>query len=182
MERKRRRTDEGKLQELVTIKNVSLHAVQRILNATSSEEDAVSWRQLQKTNRSRFEQVKHTITLPAEDGGEVAISMAHPMRLLTLLLHENANFRTWFEESWRTRPSSTTQPWQLLVGWDEFVPGNKLALQNNRKTMVLNFAFLEMRRHLSCDAAWVTPLAIRSSVAQGSVVPKRVLTCMFGFE
>ena len=180
MEHKRRRTDEGKLQELVTIKNVSLHAVQRVLNAISSEEDAVSWRQLQAARVSRFEQVRHTITLPAEDGGEVAISMAHPMRLLTLLLQENATFRTWLEESWRARPSSTAQPWQMLLGWDEFVPGNKLALQNNRKTMVLNFAFLEMRRHLSCDAAWLTPLAVRTCIAQHSVVPKHVLIYKLG--
>ena len=178
MEHKRRRIGQDKLQGLVCMRNVSLSAVQRVLNIASSGDDTVSWRQLQAAGRQRFEQVKHTITLPAEDGGEVAINMVHTMKLFTLLLQENATIRNWFEESWRAKPSSPAQPWQLLLGWDEFVPGNKLAIQNSRKTMVLNLAFMEMRQHLGCDAAWITPLVVRASVAQRSVQPDRDLSLL----
>ena len=184
MEHKRRRIGQDNLQELVCIRNVSLSAVQRVLNSISDGEDAVSWRQLQAAGRQRYEQVKHAITLPAEDGGDVTIPMAHPMKLFSLLLAENATIRNWFEASWTASPSSPARPWQLLLGWDEFAPGNKLAIQNSRKTMVLSFAFLEMRQHLGCDASWITPLVVRTSFVQHSVEPDRDLSlwCLVIYE
>ena len=165
---KRRRTEptvQSKLAKVVCVRNVSLSAVRQVLNLVSDEQ--VSRRQLQASHHQRYEEVKRTMTLPASEGsGNVTINMSDPIKLLTLLLRENQHLRRWFEAAWRASPSSPTRPWRLLVGWDEFVPGNKLAIQNTRKTMVLSFSFLELGHYLGRDAAWITPLAVRSSLVQ----------------
>ena len=74
--------------------------------------------------------------------------------------------RRWFDEAWGAAPSSQAHPWRLLIGWDEFVPGNKQAIQNSRKTMVLSLAFGELGHRLQFDTAWLTTMAIRASVVK----------------
>ena len=146
------------------MRNISLRSLRQVL--VSVQEDAASRRQVSAASHRRFDEVKHTLRVAGEDGGELGIECAHPGRLLDLLLRENPFIRTCFEEAWRVSPSSHARPWRLLIGWDEFVPGNKLAIKNTRKTMVLSFSFLELRERLGSDAAWVTPLAVRTSVIQ----------------
>ena len=153
MDRKRQRIGQEKLQELVCLRNISLSSLQRVLNSISDDGDGVSWRQLQAAGRHRYEQVKHTMHLPAEADGEVVLNMAHPMKLFDLLVQENQHLRSWFEEAWRSSPSSPSRPWQLLMGWDEFVPGNKLAFQNSRMTIIWSSSFLELCQHMGRDVA-----------------------------
>ena len=86
--------------------------------------------------------------------------------MLAMMLRENDHMRRWVDEAWRAAPSSQAQPWRLLIGWDEFVPGNKQAIQNSRKTMVLSFSFGELGHRLQFDAAWLTTMAIRASVVK----------------
>ena len=152
------------LLRLVSSKGVSESALRKVISAISTEQ--VSRRELQSAVQQRYGLVKHTMRLPGVDVDEVAIDMIEPKKLLTLVLSENDHMRRWFDEAWGAAPSSQARPWRLLIGWDEFVPGNKQAIQNSRKTMVLNFAFAELGHHLQFDTAWLTPMAIRASVVK----------------
>ena len=162
MDQKRRRA--ASLSKLVDTRGLSHAALRQVVSTLTGEE--ISSRNIVSISKERFNMVKHTMRLAAVDGGEVAIDMCHPLHLLALVVQENDTVRHWYEEAWRSRPSSCTSKWRLLIGWDEFVPGNKMAIQNSRKTMVLNFSFLELHSRLHHDAAWITPLAIRASVIQ----------------
>ena len=170
MEQKRRRVEhvprtiEARLRSLVDSQGLSYAALRRVVAALT--EDPISRRNLSNIAKDRYNQVAHRLRLPGVSGGDVTIPICHPMELLALLVRENMHIRSWFEEAWRSQPSSRSSPWRLLIGWDEFVPGNKQALQNSRKTMVLSFSFLELANNLHQDAAWITPLAIRASVVR----------------
>ena len=162
MEPKRQRVDQAKLLQVVHAKGVSGRALTHIINTLTDAE--VSRHDVLTASKARFEQVKHQLRFPTTDGGEVAFEVCEPKALLALLLDQNEITRRWFEEAWLAYPSTAATPWKLLVGWDEFTPGNKAALKNSRKMMTLSFSFMELRGRLHHDHAWVTPLAIRSSV------------------
>jgi hypothetical protein len=56
-------------------------------------------------------------------------------------------------------------PWSLVVGFDEFTPGNKLQADNRRKVMVLSYSFLELGQFSLChNVVWTTPVCVRTSV------------------
>ncbi len=65
----------------------------------------------------------------------------------------------------RLHPPSIEHPWSLIVGFDEFTPGDKLQCDNRRKAMVLSFTFKELGQMSLCTAhVWHTPVVIRTSV------------------
>ena len=152
------------LLRLVSSKGVSESALRKVISAISTEQ--VSRREVQSAVQQRYGLVRHTMRLPGADADEVLIDMIEPKKLLTLVLSQNDHMRRWFDDAWRVAPSSQSRPWRLLIGWDEFVPGNKQAIQNSRKTMVLSFAFAELGHNLQFDAAWLTAMAIRASVVK----------------
>jgi hypothetical protein len=87
-----------------------------------------------------------------------------PGKLLTAMLTESVGLQALFEGAWARSPATPQTPWSLLVAFDEFVPGNKLATDQTRKTMVLSFSFLELGgAALARGTAWCTPVTVRSA-------------------
>ena len=64
-----------------------------------------------------------------------------------------------FSLAMQWQPCSADNPWHLVVTFDEFTPGNALQPVNHRKSMVVNFSFMEM----ACfgDLAWWTMAVVR---------------------
>ena len=150
------------LGSVVHMRGLSGSTLRQVINRLTNHH--VSDRTITAASYERFNTLKHTMRFQRVGGGEVDFEICEPKALLALVLRENAIVREWFEEAWRAHPSSPSEPWHLLVGWDEFCPGNKAAVKSSRKTMTLSFSFVELRGRLHHDAAWVTPLAIRASV------------------
>ena len=121
MEQKRRRVEhvprtiEARLRSLVDSQGLSHAALRRVVAALT--EDPISRRNLSNIAKDRYNQVAHRLRLPGVSGGDVTIPICHPMELLALLVRENMHIRAWFEEAWRSRPSSLHNPWRLLIGW-----------------------------------------------------------------
>ena len=92
----------------------------------------VSKREVADVSYERFNRIKHTLHFPSVNGGEVSFDVCEPKAFLDLLLQENQVTRQWYEDAWQANPSTPSTPWNLLLGWDEFTPGNKSALKNNR--------------------------------------------------
>ena len=64
---------------------------------------------------------------------------------------------------------ATEQSWlpMALADWlGRVLPRQQAGHPQRSKTMVPSFSFVELADHLHQDAAWITPLAIRSSVLQ----------------
>ena len=56
-------------------------------------------------------------------------------------------------------------PWSIAVGFDEFTPGDKLKVNNRRKSMVLSFSFVELGIwNLWSEAVWLTPAVVRHNI------------------
>jgi hypothetical protein len=118
----------------------------------------------------RFESVKRIESMPLIEGGFVDWEFADPNTLLANLVDHSPALNRLFTEAVRISPPSVNKPWSLVVGFDEFVPGNKLKVDNKRKTMVLSFSFLELgQAALSQGLAWQTPVCLRASLIHSVV-------------
>ena len=77
-------------------------------------------------------------------GGQWQWHLCQPNLLFSTMVSESKPLQTLLKETFLSSPSSRERPWSLVVGFDEFVPGNKLQLQPSRKAMNLSFTFLEL--------------------------------------
>ena len=105
---------------------------------------APSIKRLRAARFDRFDEVMRTIEVETDDGGTWTWPLCQPNLLFAIMASESAHFQQLIRESLRASPCSRERPWNLLVGFDEFVPGNKLQLQPSRKAMNLSFTFLEL--------------------------------------
>ena len=113
----------------------------------------------------RFDSVKRIESMPLIEGGFVDWEFADPNTLLANLVEHSPALNRLFTEAVRISPPSVNKPWSLVVGFDEFVPGNKLKVNNRRKTMVLSFSFLELgQAALSQGLAWQTPVCLQAGL------------------
>jgi hypothetical protein len=118
----------------------------------------------------RFDSVKRIESMPLIEGGFVDWEFADPNTLLANLVEHSPALNRLFTEAVRISPPSVVKPWSLVVGFDEFVPGNKLKVDNRRKSMVLSFSFLELgQAALSQGLAWQTPVCLRASLIHSVV-------------
>ena len=105
---------------------------------------APSIKKLRAARFDRFDEVMRTIEVETDDGGTWTWPLCQPNLLFATMASESAPLQQLIRESLRASPCSRERPWNLLVGFDEFVPGNKLQLQPSRKAMNLSFTFLEL--------------------------------------
>ena len=120
--------------------------------------------ELAEVNLVRFLQVRHTELVPII--GEVEPfewEMAHPLRLVSLMIAESAELKRLFEAAAARHPCDAQHRWRIIIGFDEYIPGNKLQLHNQRKCMNLSFTFLELGL-IRQDTVWFTPVILRHSV------------------
>ena len=117
--------------------------LRRILQAREGS-DAPTIKKLRAARYDRFDPVMRTIEVETDDGGTWTWHLCQPNLLFATMVSESAPLQQLLRESLRSSPCSRDRPWNLLVGFDEFVPGNKLQLQPSRKAMNLSFTFLEL--------------------------------------
>ena len=135
---------QGTLLKVVTqATSCSDSELRRILQAREGS-DAPSARVLRAARLERLDAVMRTIEVETDDGGTWTWPLCQPNLLFATMASESAPFQQLIRESLRASPCSRERPWNLLVGFDEFVPGNKLQLQPSRKAMNLSFTFLEL--------------------------------------
>ena len=64
----------------------------------------------------------------------------------------------------RRSPPTREQPWDLLVCFDEWSPGDICNIDNTRKTMVLSFKFEQLGDFaLQKDYTWMVPITVRTT-------------------
>ena len=162
---KRARSVPLDLRSVVNIRGVSRRALFDIISRLGGDEVPTSEWELRQQSLARYEEVRHTIEMPSEGSdGTVEWNLCHPLKTLDLLLKENDTMQEWYLNALRRHPCTSSAPWRLLIGWDEFVPGNKLAIDNSRKTMCLSFTFDELDEQRDLDIAWITPVMVRTTL------------------
>jgi len=131
------------LLNVVTASGASNNDLRRIIGALENE-PAPSWKSLQRARKSRFESVMTKLSVATLDGGTWDWPLCQPNLLFATMVSESECLRSLVAAAIRASPCSREKPWSLVVGYDEFVPGNKLQLQPSRKSMNLSFSFLEL--------------------------------------
>ena len=167
--RKQQHIDDGvddraaKVQRVVHVGSTSHRALVEIMGGVN---EGVSRAYTSDVAHARFATACTSLEMPTLDGGRLRWDMLKPDALVNRLASESPLLSDWLRAALAIHPCTAEQPWRLLVGWDEFVPGNKLAAQHSRKVMNLHFSFEELGPALSMDDAWFTPVAVRSRVIQ----------------
>jgi hypothetical protein len=139
----------------------SLIATLQGTDTSGSQWDRVG---LGQVNQEIFHRIKCVDVVRMLTGEPWSWEYIEPSKLLTVLLTESAGLRALYEGAWARSPATPQSPWSLLVAFDEFSPGNKLATDQTRKTMVLSFTFLELGASaLARGTAWSTPVTVRSN-------------------
>ena len=82
----------------------------------------------------------HNETLRLEDGKAFVWEFLDPAKLMQHIVSSSESLQRVYLRAAKRRPPSQDRPWRLVVGFDEFVQGNKLNVLNARKSMCLYFS------------------------------------------
>ena len=76
---------------------------------------------------NQFDSLRHTVDLPLEEGGGTFLwEMIDPARLLSESIVRCPKIAEAYKQACSQAPPSVARPWNLIVAFDEFSPGNKL--------------------------------------------------------
>jgi hypothetical protein len=169
--KKRRQSQTSAVQSLLHVGNITNDGLTKLLSQL--KEHSVNPQELRGTRlvRTAFLQRARdlAVTIPMRriSGGDAfEWTFLDPNRLLSQLVAASPALQKHVLAAAREAPPSMARPWHLVLGYDEFAPGNKLKIDNSRKMFVLSFSFLELG-HLQNDMLWFTPVAVRSSMVHG---------------
>ena len=146
--------------------NSALVSILKKLKAAPELLDSASASRLKDANQAAFFGMRHVHQLEVEGHvGPFEWEMCDPNRLVAYLVETCPRLAEAFADAARRHPCSAEQPWHVCIGFDEFTPGNLLRPNNARKTMALNFSFMELgQERLWHDDMWFTPVLIRHSI------------------
>ena len=149
--RKQQRIDHGldpaaeRLQRVISTGSTSDRNLRDIIGQLDGA--TPTFRAMTQARRALFDSLTHTLRVPIvklKVRSEWEWKLCNPALMLTRLVSQSTALQHAFKEALRRHPCSKERPWGLVVGFDEHVPGNKLALQPQRKSMNLSFSFVEL--------------------------------------
>lgn len=156
---------------LLGIANVSQTAMARILaitngaGAANGKGKGKALYRFKRAYRHNIDGLMHEEELALVAGGTWTWAFADPNLLLASMLADAPKMSDLYALAFDANPPSLAQPWHLIIGFDEFAPGNKLKVDNERKCMNLSFSFRELGpAALAMDWAWATPVCVRSKM------------------
>ena len=149
-----------------SISTTGLAELVRRLRAQSIDLDNIGRRSLRTANYDLLVRYGVVDKLPLVEGGEsFEWTYLAPAAWLAALVGKSSALESIFAAALATAPCSMHRPWSLIIGFDEFAPGSKPAVNNSRKCMVLSITFRELGQEaISGGQGWITPAVIRSTV------------------
>lgn len=87
--------------------------------------DSTSIHYLREANAVEFDQLRRVVALPRVGGGTVDWEFADPNKLLARAVERSPMLSKLYADALKQHPSSPQQPWRLIVGFDEFMPGQR---------------------------------------------------------
>ena len=146
---------------------VSMQGLAKLVTSLRGDgRNVTSWDRtvLTQTNAAVFQTVACSDELRTTTGATKTWTYADPCQLLSLLVAESPMLQATYEQAWSRSPAAIDRPWSLVIAYDEFVPGNKLAVDHSRKSMVVSMTFLELGGAAAAQGqSWCTPVVVRSS-------------------
>lgn len=167
MAAKRQRLDID-VKRLAHVGNCTISGAAQLLKRLSGKPalpEGITKRQLQwqlQKGCDDFKRIGCELKLPAVSGDEpVTWELCHPGRLMRFKLEMSLEC----QDMWSKALERCPMPWKVVVAFDEFSPGNKLKVDNQRKTMNMHVNFLELgQQALWTDASWMTVASVRQKL------------------
>lgn len=150
-----------------SLKLTSMRQLREILNILKDDDDErnVSLRGLRGLQDDVRKRVMGIIVLDMEGGKTWDWPIADHAKALQLAVNASEELRGLYEERLQQTPCSATQPWRLIVAFDELSPGAQLIGRHDRKVLHVCYTFLELGRQarhtdnvwisVACHSAWL---------------------------
>jgi hypothetical protein len=157
-----------RLLHLGSLSNRGLKAIVSELRAEPLDLEFACDSRVDKVFREKCNALCHVIEMPLNiPPGSFSWALLDPNKLLCEVVQQSRILTGLFKDAAVRSPPTMANPWSLVVGFDEFTPGNKLKVDNARKCMNLSFTFRELGNHaLSSELAWFTPVCVRHQQIQ----------------
>ena len=166
-ERPPKRSRHQSLQNVLHTGGATTRALQQIILRIREQPeilDSSRWK-LANANLEPFLRIRHVQPLKLRSGASFNWELCNPNRLLAYMVETCPRLNEMFCQAARNHVCSADQPWSLVIGFDEFCPGNKLKVNNQRKAMVLSFNFIELGKETMWhENYWLTPACVRHNV------------------
>jgi len=109
--------------------------------------------------------VKMKVPVALKGGGAFTWEFCDPMLTLRMVLEASSELAALYVRKLAAHPGT----WDIVLAWDEFSLGNKLQVDNRRKTMNLSYNFVQLGADaLRSDATWITAVSVRHSMISSS--------------
>ena len=139
--------EQNHLQHLLNIGGTSNRSLRKILEDVRASDSDFNYsirEALDGAFHARFQEVALAVDLPLKGEGSFRWEFADPGLLLAKMVRECPALASVYLAAIRESPPGESNPWHLILAWDEFAPGDKLHTDNRRKCMVLSFSFREL--------------------------------------
>ena len=141
---------------------------------------ARGWRTIDSAFHENFDSVSNVERFPyAAQTGDFELESANPCLLVQLLHQKSAMLRRRWDVALQRHGKGTERdPWRVVLGFDEFCPGDKFDYNRSKSVMCFYFTFVEL--DAACEGSlWFCPMVIRTT-SMDSVVggASRVLACL----
>ena len=111
-----------------------------------------------------WKDVTCTDTMENTDGSTIDWEYADPSRLVQTTLENSEELQQVWAKAISEHPGSLSQPWKVVVAYDEYSPGSQLRADNSKKVMNLMFNFEELGSFaLSQACTWFVAVSVRTS-------------------
>ena len=100
-----------------------------------------------------------------DDRGSFTLESCDPGELQQMVCNEAPKLAELYWQAHQQRPCTRANPWHVIIGYDEFLPGNPTCGQHSKKTMCLYYNFIELGHATLVEGAtWLCPLVLPSEV------------------
>lgn len=147
------------------ISNAGLAKIMGVFkNLNHDEVEAMCEANIRVAFTQTFDRLSTVIRMPLISGCRAFDwELLDPNKLLAESVARSPALQEVFAAACRRCPPTQANPWSLVVGFDEVVPGNKLQLDHTRKAMNLSFTFRELGQSMvGNELVWFTPVCVRS--------------------
>ena len=159
---KRARVDPDILQ-LLNYKGTSDKALDGLLKKLPTQ-CRMSTYVMRQIYESIYTPLRHVEVLPTNGGGEFRWEFLNPCLLVSALVNELPFMQELYAPIANRKRSD---PWDIVIIFDEFVPGSKRCLDTNRKCMNLLFNFDDIGADARTnDFTWFFPVSVRTDMME----------------
>jgi hypothetical protein len=150
---------------LGTVSDSDLVRFGKISEALQNTHAKTSRTQIQGSTQKDAQLLGLTLRLPTSEGDrDLEWDICEPNILLAHVVASCPDLQAAYAVAAQRVPPTRERPWDLMVCFDEFSPGDKLNYDNTRKAMVLSFNFKQLGDHvLQRDYSWMVPIVVRTS-------------------